>query len=118
MSSRPFGVTLVAIIAWVTGAIGVVQGVFTLLGGQVTVGVIAIVLGLIVILVSGGLFGGTPGARMLVTVVFLLNIGASIYAMIAQPSSLWSALAGMVFPLIGLLLLYTGRANQFFKKTA
>ena len=116
MATRPFGVTLVAVIAWITGAVGVIQGVFTLLGGQLTVGIIAIILGVIVVLVSGGLFGGTPGARMLVTVVFLLNIGASIYAMITQPGHFWSAVAGMVLPLIGLMLLYTGRANQFFKK--
>jgi hypothetical protein len=118
MATRPFGVTLVAIIAWVTGAIGIVRGIFVLIGGGVPVGLTAIVLGAIVVLVSGGLFSGTRGARTLVAIVFVLNIAAAVYGVIVDPSHLWAGLGLIAFPLIGLVLLFTGSANKFFKNPA
>ena len=36
---RPFGVTLVAIIAWLTGALQIIAGVLLLIGGEITFGV-------------------------------------------------------------------------------
>jgi len=114
-SSRPFGVTLVAVIAWITGALQIITGVIALFGGNVTVGIIAIVIGVITILVSVGLFGGRNGARIIVTIVFLLNIGGSIYLLLAHPGQVWSAIGSIILPLIGLILLYTSRANAFFR---
>lgn len=113
--SRPFGVTLVAVIAWITGALQVISGVFALFGGNVTLGVVGIVVGIITVLVSLGLFSGNSGARLIVTIVFLLNIGGSIYLLIAHPGQVWSAIGSLILPLIGLILLYTSRANAFFK---
>lgn len=113
--SRPFGVTLVAIIAWITGAIQIVGGIFSLFGGQVTAGVVAIIIGIITIAVSLGLFRGSNGARIVVTIVFLLNIVSSLYFAIAMNGSIWAAIGAGVLPLIGLILLYTSRANAFFR---
>lgn len=114
-ASRPFGVTIVAIIAWITGALQIVTGVFSLFGGNVTLGVVGIVVGIITVLVSLGLFSGSSGARLVVTIVFLLNIGGSIYLLIAYPGQAWSAIGSLILPLLGLILLYTSRANAFFK---
>lgn len=114
--SRPFGVTLVAIIAWITGAFQIISGVVSLFSGQLTLGVVAIVVGIITILVSLGLFGGRNGARIIVAIIFLLNIGGSIWLMVTQPPALWSALGSLILPLIGLILLFTSRANAFFAK--
>lgn len=114
-ASRPFGVTLVGIIAWITGALQVVSGVLALIGGNLTLGIVAIVVGIITVLVSLGLFSGSSGARVIVTIVFLLNIAGSIYLLIAHPGQAWSAIGSIVLPLIGLILLYTSRANAFFK---
>ncbi|MET0813083.1 MAG: hypothetical protein ABWY03_08510 [Microbacterium sp.] len=114
-TSRPFGVTLVAIIAWITGALQIITGIIALFGGNLTLGIVAIVVGVITILVSLGLFGGSNGARIIVTIVFLLNIGGSIYLIFAHPNQVWSAIGSIILPLIGLILLYTSRANAFFK---
>jgi len=112
--SRPFGVTLVAIIAWITGALQVIGGIIALFSVNAAVGITAIVVGVITVLVSIGLFGGSNGARIIVTIVFLLNIGGSIYLLVAHPGEVWSAIGSIILPLIGLILLYTSRANAFF----
>lgn len=114
--SRPFGVTLVAIIAWITGALQIVFGVLRLFGGEVAVGVTAMIIGFITILVSLGLFGGSNVARVLTAIVFLLNIAGSVYVMFAFPAQLWSAIGSTILPLIGLLLLFSSRANAFFRQ--
>lgn len=114
-SRRPFGVTLVAIIAWLTGALQIIAGVILLVGLEIGPGVVAMLLGFITILVSLGLFGGSNGARILTTIVFVINIAGSIYLMITEPAQLWSAIGSAVLPLIGLLLLFTQRANSFFR---
>ena len=112
---RPFGVTLVAIIAWLTGALQIIAGVLLLIGGEITFGIVAMLIGFVTILVSLGLFGGSNGARILTAVVFVLNIAGSVYLMIPEPAQLWSAVGSAVLPLIGLLLLFTARANSFFR---
>ena len=112
---RPFGVTLVAIIAWLTGALQIIAGVLLLIGGEITFGIVAMLIGFVTILVSLGLFGGSNGARILPAVVFVLNIAGSVYLMITGPAQLWSAVGSAVLPLIGLLLLFTSRANSFFR---
>ena len=86
--------------------------------GQFIMGliVVAIVIGVITILVSLGLFGGSNGARIIVAIVFLLNIAGSVWLMIAHPAAFWSALGSIILPLIGLILLFTSRANAFFAK--
>jgi hypothetical protein len=113
-ATRPFGVTLVAVIAWITGAWQVLTGILALFALRPLIGSVSIVIGIITILVSIGLFGGRSGARVIVTIVFLLNIGAAIWVAFSQPDQLWSALGGAILPLIGLILLYTSRANAYF----
>lgn len=66
------------------------------------------------ILVSLGLFRGSNGARILVTIVFLLNIvGAILLAVNGVP--IWAVIASIVLPLLGIILLFTSRANEFFR---
>lgn len=112
---RPFGVTLVAIIAWLTGALQIIAGVLLMIGGGIASGIVAMLIGFITILVSLGLFGGSNVARILTAAVFVLNIAGSIYLMITEPSQLWSAIGSALLPLIGLILLFTSRANSFFR---
>ncbi len=112
---RPFGVTIVAVIAWINGVVNIIQGIVSLLGGaDPTVAWITIFVGIITFLVSLGLFRGSNGARILVTIVFLINIAAAIYAIVAVPGYFFSAVVTGVLALIGILLLYTARANAFF----
>lgn len=112
---RPFGVTLVAIIAWITGAVQIISGVVWLVAGNFTYGITAMIIGFITILVSLGLFGGSNLARVLTAIVFVLNIAGSVYVMFTAPSQLWSAIGASILPLIGLLLLFSSRASAFFR---
>jgi hypothetical protein len=112
--SRPFGVTLVAVIAWISGALQVLSGIFALFAFRPFIGTVSIVIGIITILVSIALFGGRSGARVIVTIVFLLNIGAALWIAFSQPDQMLGALLGAILPLIGMILLYTTRANAYF----
>jgi len=118
-ASRPFGVTLVAIIAWVSGAWGVVQGIIALIAGAPTWNVFAawvmIFFGAITIVVSLGLLKGDPTARILVTVVLAIN-GLVAAATAASEGISWpAAIPPVVLGLLGIVLLFTPRANAFFR---
>lgn len=114
MVRRPFGVTLVAVIAWITGALQIVGGVFALFSRVPWVGVVAIVIGIITILVSLGLFGGRNGARLIMAIVFLINIASAVYLAVVHPTQVWTAVGDCVLPVLGLILLYSPKANTYF----
>ena len=92
---RPGGVTLVAVLAWISGALQILTGVLILFGGQgggAAVAWVAIIIGIITIIVSLGLFRGNNAARIIVAIIFALNLISAIITMFAYPSQLWSAL--------------------------
>ncbi|MFF2372170.1 hypothetical protein [Agromyces sp. NPDC058110] len=111
---RPGGVTLVAVLAWISGALQIITGVIQILpGGQnFGAGVWGIILGIVTIIVSLGLFRGSNAARIIVTIIFVINIATAIWLMTL--GAFWSGLFAALFPLIGLILLWTKRANAFF----
>ncbi|MRX45452.1 hypothetical protein [Agromyces kandeliae] len=116
MATRPGGVTLVAVLAWISGLLQIIGGVLTLTGGgSAATGWTQVVIGAITFLVSLGLFRGSNGARILVSIVFVLNLITAVWAMIAVPAVFWPALVAALVALIGLLLLYTRAANEFFR---
>jgi hypothetical protein len=115
---RPGGVTLVAVLAWISGALQILTGVLILLGGEgggTTVAWVAIIIGALTIIVSLGLFRGNNAARIIVAIIFALNLITAIVTMFTVPAQLWSALIGGALALIGLLLLFSQRANEFFR---
>ena len=118
-SSRPLGVTLVAIIAWLSGAWSIVQGIIALIQGIPTWNVFAawvtIFIGAITIIVSLGLFNGDPTSRLVVTIVFAVNV--VVFGATAAGGGLpWVvAIPTIVLGLIGILLLFLPRANSFFR---
>ncbi|GAA2028504.1 hypothetical protein GCM10009819_10170 [Agromyces tropicus] len=117
MATRPAGVTIVAILAWLSGLLQIVGGILTLTGGGATAtGWTQIIIGVITFVVSLGLFRGSNTARVLVTIVFVLNLGAAVWAMFVVPGAFWAALVAALFALIGLILLYTRAANEFFSR--
>lgn len=113
--TRPAGVTVVAIIAWISGALQIVSGIIQILpGGQnFGAGVWAIIVGVVTIIVSLGLFRGSNAARIVVTIVFALNLVSAIF-LLFSPFTFWSALFSGALALIGILLLYTKPANRYF----
>ncbi|QEO14611.1 hypothetical protein FLP10_09410 [Agromyces intestinalis] len=114
---RPGGVTLVAVIAWISGALQIIGGVIQLFpGGQnFGAGVWAIIIGAITIVVSLGLFRGSNVARIIVTIVFAINLVSAFFLLFAGgPGAFWSSLFSGLLALVGILLLYTKPANRYF----
>jgi hypothetical protein len=127
-TERPGGVTLVAVFIWISGALNILGGILALifqnnpdveinLGGRpgtIAYGIIAILLGIIVIAVSGGILNGSRGARTIVTIVQIISIIGSIIAIFMLPGQLWQSILNIVIALIPLILLYSPKANAFF----
>jgi hypothetical protein len=119
---RPGGVTLVAVIAWINGVLAVIGGILILIAGAdegfpaaVAAAWIGIVIGVITILVGIGLLRASNLARIIATIVFVLNIGSAIFTMFSAPDQLWSAIVTGLLAVVGLILLYSARANEFFR---
>lgn len=118
--TRPGGVTLVSILAWISGILQVITGIVLLLAAGVANLVaiaawISIILGIITIAVGLGLWRGVNVARILATIVFILNIVSAVWG-IFQPDTGWvSPLVSGVLSLIGVILLWTKPANDFFR---
>ncbi|KQW05386.1 hypothetical protein ASC66_10225 [Leifsonia sp. Root4] len=126
---RPGGVTAVAITLWVSGALNVITGVLLLFqtgnedlvqriggGGPLIVFAVAIaILGAVTLIVAGGLFGGSYGARVVATVFQCLSIVAAIVLSITAPWLLWLAVISILLSITALVLLYLRRSNAFFR---
>lgn len=118
MAQRPLGVTLVAIIAWLSGFLQVIGSIFVIIAGvfvtwPAILGWISLVIGVITLIVGVGLWRGNPTARTIATIVFVINIVLEVVGMF-NGESLWSAIAGSALSIIGLILLYTRAARQYF----
>lgn len=127
--ARPGGVTLVAIIVWIQGALNIVSGIIGLFnlnsaayiaqfGGRtqaVTATIVVLVFGLIAVAVAGGLLRGSRVSRAVVSIVLLLSLITDVWALFAVPSALFSAIVGGFLALIALVLLWSGRARAFFR---
>lgn len=113
--NRPFGVTLVAIIAWLNGLWEILVGIFSILPGGTSIfaGPFIIVFGVVTILVSFALFGGRNWARILVAVLFAINLIGAITLLFG--GHFWQGIGGAILPLIGLGLLFSAKANEFFR---
>lgn len=124
--TRTGGVTLVAVLAWISGALSVLGGVLVLIGsggveGATVEGVgtpaawISIIIGVMTIAVGVGLLRGSNIARIIAAIVFILNLASALYTLFAHGWGNWSAIFAGILALIGLLLLFTPRANEFFR---
>ena len=125
-SSRPVGVTIVAVLAWISGFFSILGGILMIISGLevasmprealIVAAVISIIVGIVVIIVSFGLFRGSNVARIITTVVFVLNIVNAIVQMFTGTQSIWTALLSALPSIIGVILLYTKPANAFFAR--
>lgn len=125
-SSRPVGVTIVAVLAWISGFFSILGGILMIVSGLevasmprealIVAAVISIIVGIVVIIVSFGLFRGSNVARIITTVVFVLNIINSIVQLFTGTQSIWAALLSALPSIIGVILLYTKPANAFFAR--
>lgn len=128
VNRRPGGVTLVAVLVWISGAFDIVGGVLLLFmqndaglqdsfsgkTGLVTTAVVDIVLGIIVVVVANGLLRGRNGARLIITVVEVFSITAGIFTSIAAPTLLSTELLGVLLSVVVLALLWSRSASAYF----
>ncbi|MCR2762871.1 hypothetical protein NQ152_05050 [Microbacterium sp. zg.B48] len=118
--TRPGGVTLVAVLAWISGAVNIIAGILLLIAALMApqalwFGLVQLVLGIVTIVVSIGLLRGANGARIVLTVVFVLNLISAVFVIFSQQAQIWSGIVSGIVVLIGLVLLWTRRANEFFQ---
>ena len=126
---RPGGVTLVAVLTWVSGALDIIGGVLLLFmqhdlelqsafGGSavlITTAIVSILIGIVVVAVANGLLHGNSGSRLVITIVEVLSITTGIYTSIVAPALLWSELISILVAVLVLLLLWSRSANAFFR---
>lgn len=127
--ARPGGVTLVAVLTWISGALDILGGTILLFqtsvastveqfGGSsqlIASALLAILIGAVVIVVAVGLLRGSSGARVVVTVFQVLSILSSVFLAIAYPAGAIGEYIGIVVALVVIALLWTGRASAFFR---
>jgi len=118
MTQRPLGVTLVAIIAWISGFLQILGSIFVIVAGlfvtwPAIVGWISLIIGAITLGVGVGLWRGNPTARTIALIVFLVTIVLQVLGLFSG-ASLWSVISGSLLSLIGLILLSTRDARSYF----
>ena len=128
--ARPGGVTLVAVLTWIVGLLDVLGGTILLFqtsvaatveefGGSsqlIASAIFTILVGVVVIAIAGGLLRGSPSARIVVTVFQVLSIMGGVFLAIAYPAGAIGEYIGIAISLVVIFLLWTGRANAFFRR--
>ena len=128
---RPGTITFLVVLAFLTGSLNVVRGVIlvfarnepnmqqSVAAGPISVfwaGVGSIVAGLVVLLVAKGLANANGFSRFLVGFISVLNLVVGIYGAVTNTEfERTPGIVGATFSLIMLTLLYTNRANAFFR---
>ncbi|MET1051925.1 MAG: hypothetical protein ABWX65_04725 [Mycetocola sp.] len=118
---RPVGVSVIAVLTWVSATLHIVLGALVLANVLSASGVtdasawVGIVVGVVTLLVSLGLFGGSNVARVLVTISMSFSVLTAVLLIVDDPAGLIAApIVSGVVAVVGLLVLYTRSANRFF----
>lgn len=127
--ARPAGVTIVAVLAWISGLLDIIGGTLLLFqtsvastveqfGGAsqlIASALLEILIGVVVIVVAIGLLRGNAASRVVITIFQILSIIASVFFAIAYPAGAIGEYFSIAIAAIVLLLLWTGRASAFFR---
>ncbi len=129
---RPFGVTLVALLALLIGTFDVCVGIYLLLNrnsltfqldlGMTTsailsTGAVYLVVGAITLMLSIGLFGGSRLSRAVIALLCVIRLALAVYVVIVSPSMnsrTSAAVSGLISILLLLLLFGGARTKRFF----
>jgi len=110
---RPVGVTIVAVIAWIIGAIQIIGAILALIAGAGIDAWAVLIVGILTIAVSLGLFRGSNAARIIMAVVFTLNLVVAVWAIVIGVD-FWDQIIAAVLAIIGLVFLFSAKANAYF----
>jgi hypothetical protein len=131
MARRPFGVTLLVILIVINGLIAVIGGLVLAIqhddrdvirqtevssDNLLVYGISLVVAGAIYLLIARGLAAGGGISRFLVGAFSLLNLIAGIWVAVEKDGQLQTqGIVSAVISGVVLLLLYSPRANAFFR---
>jgi hypothetical protein len=109
------------VIAWISGIVNIIAGILLLIAALMApdalwYGLIQLALGIVTIIVGVGLMRGNSTARVVMTVVFVLNLFSAVFVVFFQQAQVWSGVVSGILVLIGLVLLWTRPANEFFRR--
>jgi glucose dehydrogenase len=111
---RPVGVTIVAVIAWIIGAIQIVGGILALIAGAGFDAWAVLIVGILTIAVSLGLLRGNNTARIIMAIVFTLNLVVAVWAIVIGVD-FWDQVVAGALAIIGLVFLFSKKASAFFQ---
>ena len=111
---RPVGVTIVAVIAWIIGAIQIVGGILGVIAGAGFNAWAVLIVGILTIAVSLGLFRGNNTARIIMAIVFTLNLIVAVWAIVIGVD-FWDQVIAGARAIIGLVFLFSKKASAFFQ---
>jgi hypothetical protein len=128
---RPAGVTLLAVLIVISGLLGLFGSIALIVGRGsdefvrssgvqsgtlLWVGVVGVIIALVYLAVARGLTRGSGLARGLAALVAVLSLASGCYQAIIHPGSLrYTAIVSAVLAVIVLILLFSPRANAFFR---
>ena len=126
---RPGGVTLVAVLTWISGVLDIIGGSLLLFqtsvdatveqfGGAsqlIASALLTILIGVVVIVVAIGLLRGNNASRVVITIFQILSIVGSVFLAIAYPAGAIAEYFSIAVAAIVLILLWTGRASSYFR---
>jgi hypothetical protein len=110
---RPTGVTIVAVIAWIIGAIQIISAIIALFAGAGFDAWAVLIVGILTIAVSLGLFRGSNAARIIMAIVFALNLVVAVWAIVIGVD-FWDQVVAAILAIVGLVFLFSAKANAFF----
>lgn len=125
--ARPATVTIVAVLAYLSGVLDIVDGTVTLFtrdqvsrgsGAEatawlVTSAIISIILGVVILAVAHGLLAGSRSSRALVTVIMAIGLINGLLLVFTE--QFVNGILDILWAVIILSMLYTARANAFFQ---
>jgi glucose dehydrogenase len=111
---RPVGVTIVAVIAWIIGAIQIVGAILALIAGAGFDAWVVLIIGILTIAVSLGLFRGSNTARIIMAIVFTLNLIVAVWAIVIGVD-FWDQVIAGALAIVGLVFLFSKKASAFFE---
>ncbi len=128
-STRPGGVTLVAVLTWISGLLDIIGGTILLFQTSVAATVdqfggpsqliasalLTVLIGVVVIVVAVGLLRGSEGSRIVMTIFQILSIVSSVFLAIAYPAGAIGEYFGIAISAVVLLLLWSRSASDYFR---
>jgi len=111
---RPVGVTIVAVIAWIIGAIQIVGAILAIIAGAGFDAWVVLIIGILTIAVSLGLFRGSNTARIIMAIVFTLNLIVAVWAIVIGVD-FWDQVIAGALAIVGLVFLFSKKASAFFQ---